>query len=98
MDTNKMREQFEKAWTLMSYPDSEGLDDPFYLSDFSLNPQGEYLEPIIHYAWWGWQASRATAVVELPTKACIRTNEYTPYEVVDVCRDAIEAQGLKVAP
>lgn len=113
MDTNKMREQFEAAFIAQQVAafgeytregavhrlkrDGE-FDKPPTAYDLHRREQGMYDEYWIEMVWWAWQASREAVVVELPTKACIRANEYTPYEVVDACRDAIEAQGLKVAP
>lgn len=49
-------------------------------------------------AAWAWQAGRQSVIVELPTDTCLRANEYTAFEVVDVCRRAIQAHGLRVTP
>ena len=58
-------------------------------------------------AWWAWQASREAVVVELPAKISahntteggfVRPEAEHYDEAVDDCREAIEAQGLKVSP
>lgn len=45
-----------------------------------------------------WQSCFQSIEVDLPSDTCIRVNCYTIYETKDVCRKAIEAAGLKVAP
>ncbi|WP_296267419.1 hypothetical protein [Pseudomonas sp. UBA6562] len=94
MDTNKMRERFE-AWVVSSGLTDIGLD-------LSRGNHDSYKSNTVHWLYCGyvdaWKESREAVAVDLPTKACIRTNEYTPFEVVDVCREAIENQGLKVTP
>ncbi|MDH0758034.1 hypothetical protein N5C70_15135 [Pseudomonas juntendi] len=90
MDTNKMREQFE-AWALSAKAYGEHFD-------LSRGNHGAYKSPITHWLYCSWvasyQASREAVVVELPSPAvpggnCIRDH---------AIREAIEAQGLKVAP
>ena len=92
MDTNKMREQFEAKF--------ETPHGVFWCDD-----RDRYLTTSAHVAcvqhqgrWEGWQASREAVVVELPR---ITGHEYDPLADADYregCREAIEAQGLKVAP
>ncbi|WP_049818736.1 hypothetical protein [Pseudomonas taiwanensis] len=58
-------------------------------------------------ALWAWEASREAVVVELPPKISahniseggfVRPEAEHYDEAIDDCREAIEAQGLKVAP
>ncbi|MGK0158857.1 hypothetical protein [Pseudomonas mosselii] len=50
--------------------------------------------PLVSMCWWAWQASREAVVVELPAPAVPGGNCIRDHAV----REAIEAQGLKVAP
>ena len=93
MDTNKMREQFE------SWADSEG-----YVMDRIWGGDGNhgYEDEDTKYAWGlfqhAWQASREAVVVELPDTVA-NTGTLTSGAVLGYkreCREAIEAQGLKV--
>lgn len=68
MDTNKMREQFENAWLLKAYPGGDPDQTRSY-GDLTIDVCGNYIDPILHHAWWAWQASREAVVVELPS-AC----------------------------
>ncbi|SFQ82596.1 hypothetical protein SAMN03159489_05989 [Pseudomonas sp. NFPP07] len=92
MDTNKMREQFEQA-----------VVELYKNSDLHKKPDGTYRNDAIQAAWWGWKAYRETLVVELPAERKIRhlprIDENQSYnEALENCREAIEAQGLKVKP
>lgn len=98
MDTNKMRdisrEQFEAVFS-EKYP-----------MIFAAAKAGESeAHGAVSIAWWGWQASREAVVVELPPKISshntteggfVRPEAEHYDEAVDDCREAIEAQGLKV--
>ena len=57
-----------------------------------------YDDSSVSIAWWAWCESRRTMVVELPSIQDININEYTSFETVGVCKEAIEAAGLKVKP
>lgn len=46
--------------------------------------------------WLGWQASRESLVIELPSDQCIDIHGYSPKAVKQYCRKSIEASGLKV--
>jgi len=71
---------------------------------------GQYVDECIQHAWWGWQASRAAVVVDLPSSPYIPDAEpahMTPYEIGEaqgrcdmwaMSREAIIAAGLKVKP
>lgn len=99
MDTNKMREQFEE-WFIREF--YEG-DRSVGLEWLSTEPCGGYRYSQPAQAWRIWQASRE-AVVELPSLRKIimgrRENEYDSgvNHGIELCREAIEAQGLKVTP
>ncbi|MCQ0168456.1 hypothetical protein DN388_15980 [Pseudomonas sp. S12(2018)] len=101
MDTNKMRdisrEQFE-AWH-RSVVDGEPPHEKY--------SNGDYRNQHVQRYWLGWQASREAVVVELPPKISahntteggfIRPEAEHYDEAVDDCREAIEAQGLRVKP
>ena len=92
MDTNKMREQFE-AQFIEEYVRvlGEGARE-LAVHTLAANP------PLVSMSWWAWQASREAVEVTLPR---ITGHEYDPLADADYregCREAIEAQGLKVAP
>ncbi|MBH3360488.1 hypothetical protein [Pseudomonas guariconensis] len=93
MDTNKMRAAFE-AMILADGKSIRRCGDSYHFGT-------------IHRKWlfWqeAWRQSRAAVVVELPAERRIRhmptPDENSSYnEALENCRDAIEAQGLKVAP
>lgn len=90
MDTNKMREQFEAAF-VAKYG--------FGRLAASANADAHAM---YEAAKWAWQASREAVVVELPERAP-NDDPYVgePWDcghnvAIDNCREAIEAQGLKV--
>lgn len=98
MDTNKMREQFEQ-WAKDRYS--------WHLHDDARDPEdrtlaswnGEtYGNRIVEGMWQAWQASREAVVVELPREPYQSQGLYQPTygAALKDCRDAIEAQGLKV--
>lgn len=100
MDTNKMREQFEAAIVAMKM--ATGMPEDDAKSFLEVGSNG-YTSVYTKAAWWAWQASREALVIELP-------GGYDPYrangdpdmlnvnDTIQECREAIEAQGLKVAP
>lgn len=96
MDTNKMREEFIRAYRRLLV--TEGLnvqERHFELRD------GEFAHRQTAIAWWAWQASREAVVVELPS--AIESPPYACYQsgwndMRGEAVDAIEAKGLKVAP
>ena len=97
MDTNKMRdisrEQFEKFAL-----SAEGGLFPGHLTK---GEDGEYLNYATQCYWLFWQASREAVVVELPS--AIESPPYACFQsgwndMRGEAVDAIEAQGLKVAP
>lgn len=95
MDTNKMRdisrEQFESfARDVLDWSDDE----------FRLASDGKsYYWGSAGEAWVFWQASRAAVVVELPGTEWFGEYSQEAARVMrDGCAEAIEAQGLKVAP
>lgn len=54
-----------------------------------------YVLPEVAGAWWGWQASRETLVIELPG-ACECCHDQSAVDMNEACAQAIEAAGLKV--
>ncbi|WGV20446.1 hypothetical protein QIY50_24830 [Pseudomonas putida] len=113
MDTNKMRdisrEQFE-AWAAKNYVVPPGVGHLFVRAELG---DGYRLSNINH-AWHGWKASRESLVVKLPPvrpepvlteeahKADGEASTWSMWAgeklAKEDCREAIEAQGLKVAP
>ncbi|HDS1723406.1 hypothetical protein NPS53_07395 [Pseudomonas putida] len=107
MDTNKMRdisrEQFEQR-----YPVPEGCcwnveQGRYVLFHLKLCTVAKYERFVEN--WVCWQASRDVVVVELPPKISahntteggfIRPEAEHYDEAIEDCREAIEAQGLKV--
>lgn len=92
MDTNKMRdinrEQFE-AWH-RSVVDGEPPHEKY--------SNGDYRNQHVQRYWLGWKASREAVVVELPGAEGYGFSEDAAQAMRDECANAIEAQGLKVAP
>lgn len=87
MDTNKMREQFE-AWYAVEHPSR--------MKTLRWEPEYQsYKQQFDACMFSSWQASREAVVVELPAEW--RTNVGKMLSTPAV-RDAIEAQGMKVAP
>lgn len=89
MDTNKMFAEFEAAF-VAKYG--------FGRLAASANADAHAM---YEAAKWAWQASRSTIEVNLPAERRIRhmptPDENSSYnEALENCRDAIEAQGLKV--
>ncbi|CAI8970139.1 hypothetical protein [Pseudomonas soli] len=104
MDTNKMREQFEKRIHQPAGSYWCEKDRTYRYEDY------DTASSQIHECQWqawivAWQASREAVVVELPPKISahntteggfIRPEAEHYDEAIDDCREAIEAQGLKV--
>lgn len=89
-----MREEFE-AW----YADRECYNKVQATCWLVKESCGGYTYRDPNEAWkiWqaGWQASRAAIEVELPSKRDCNFDE-REISVVETCRQAIEAAGLKV--
>lgn len=101
MDTNKMREQFIKAYR--SLLAAEGMmiqEKRFEWRD------GGFVHRETSIAWWAWQASREAVVVHIPNRASdayrehfddVEGGSFNEAAYIRDVRKAIEAQGLKVA-
>ena len=87
----KMREQFE-AQFVEEYVRvlGEGSRE-LAAHTLAANP------PLVNMCWWAWQASREAVVVEMESHYCY-DRPGDAYAVIQDCKEAIEAQGLKVAP
>lgn len=85
MDTNKMREEFIRAYRQLLIAEGMNVQD----SRFELR-DGEFVHRETAIAWWSWQASREAVAVVLPDE-----EPGYMYYAPDVLA-AIEAQGLKV--
>lgn len=104
MDTNKMHEQFEVAFVEEQV---RLCGEGFRSSALYMIEQNLF---IVRMAWWAWQDSRETLVVELPPmpvepeepEFAIDDSHMDAYHAAvrmrDSCVKAIEAQGLKVKP
>lgn len=95
MDANKIRTEFEAAF----------VDEQVRKCGEGFRGSAIYMieqdNVIVRNSWWAWQASRETLVVELPKiddPDCGQrvSCHLGAYKVQ--CRQAIEAQGLKVKP
>lgn len=86
------REQFEAAYIaeLMRV----GWEEEFAKMTLERGSDGKYRSIKTDGAWWGWQASRAAVVVELPKPV---SGGFGLLPDDEVC-DAIKAAGVKVAP
>ncbi|MFK0092945.1 hypothetical protein [Pseudomonas sp. NPDC090592] len=99
--TDKMREQFEAAYVEeMALRCGEDIRQRAKANLEWRQENGDYRDPMVRLAYWAWQASREAVVVALPKTDEIESRDgyreavLWPGEVVE----AIEAQGLKVAP
>lgn len=85
MNNEKMREEFEQAYHEQFGRLPQNWDSTF----------GKYFDAHGQGAWWAWQSSRATLVIELPD--CFETYGYSA-EVArvatDCCADAMEEAGV----
>lgn len=93
-----MREQFEAAIVAMHV--GTGMPQEDALTFLEVGSNG-YTSVYTKAAWWAWQASREAVVVELPS--AIESPPYACFQsgwndMRGEAVDAIEAQGLKVAP
>ena len=99
MHTDKARAEFEAAY-MRDLAGSAAEDAATWLERGS---DGEYRSYQARGAWWGWQASRASVVVELPEPREGRRT-YLDDDARDEgwndclaeCREALEATGLTV--
>ncbi|AZE90240.1 hypothetical protein [Pseudomonas orientalis] len=90
--TDKMREEFEKS------PRFRGMD----FTRSATHPEF-YDSPYANGAWDGWQASRATLVIEFPELHTMAPDDDRKWHgcrnsTIRTCARAIEAAGLKVKP
>lgn len=56
---------------------------------------GKFIQQRTQTAWETWQASRESLVIQLPESGFFSQLDH-PQDAVGVCRNAIEAAGLKV--
>jgi len=87
----KMRAEFEAAITRDSL--EAGFDEPNLMRHL-YHGKDMYADSGVQAAWWGWQASRAALVVELPE----RMDSAGCTHVIEQCRQAIESIGVRVKP
>lgn len=98
MSNDKMREEFEAEYTKAAIgwkPDLRRYEEG-----------GDYMQPTTYWAFWGWQASRESLVVELPFVHSYPAHEASSdvdyyidegkHEMRGECRKAIESLGLRV--
>lgn len=100
MNIEKMREEFEAAYVEgLVERCGEGFRSTAVYSLTEKNPDGRYKNYTDFVAWWAWQASRESLVIELPESwetYCGTTEEHVMY--ADEVKDAIKSAGLKVKP
>lgn len=72
------------------------------LCDLTKDSAGDYRSACERSAWWSWQASRASLVIEMPvaTVSMFATSRdaRAAQEGLDMARGAITDAGLKVKP
>lgn len=105
--TDKTREEFEAAYRAACLNRPIPRFDP---AVFVKDHCDDYLNLLVQSAWWAWQASRETLVIELPG---VGPTPEPPEDAFDDsyldahhasirmrnrCYLAIEAAGLKVTP
>lgn len=86
----KMREEFEQAIAIEAGQSLVAIQLSRKDDSYSTSP--------LMYAWWAWQQSRETLVIELPSDTCIKVNNYTPFEMRDFFERSARRLGLKVTP
>lgn len=95
MSAEKMREEFESAFVAHKVEEcGEGYRST---AEYMLKDRNILAEE----AWWAWQTSRATLVVELPEPSPhIRYMDHrrAVETIMAQVRDALERQGVKVKP
>lgn len=102
IDVNKMREQFEAA-VIARFKESGFLEVEIRVECLGRSGDG-YQDGSVDAYWHFWKASREAVAVELPKHSGYAEYGYgDDYEngrdvMRDECREAIEAQGLKVKP
>lgn len=90
-----MREEFEAAIRakFKSFGRLEG-PDMFWSSN-----HGDYLNPLVSFAYWGWKSSRENLVIELPADAHLSRDGLDEHFYAGCMRDqiveSIHAAGVK---
>lgn len=98
MNIEKMRSEFETAIRFGGlFHDATDAAKDVMLERGS---NGEYRSVRVNGAWWAWQASRESLVIELPIpkELCGPDGSYMEYFEPEQIERAIEALGLKVKP
>jgi hypothetical protein len=100
MSTEKMRKEFEVAFTEeMVARCGEGYRSSVEFFFVEKEPDGEYSNPIAHAGWFGWRASRAPLLVDLPKP--LPSGDYRMtvpfYKAADIIK-ALSAAGFEVKP
>lgn len=91
MNIEKMREEFEREWNKVSGRTPE--------RSIAMDGQNSYENRVDDAAWWAWQASRESLVIELPSECGVNVGKSwsTAFNSARLqCLKAIEAAGLKV--
>ncbi|HLW29200.1 MAG TPA: hypothetical protein VKY54_15840 [Kiloniellales bacterium] len=97
----QMRAEFEAAYAEFSVR-TKGFSDDEVKIALMRDDDGGYLYGAANEAWWAWQASRASLVVELPAAKQVThagakwIGAIAEQEYRDACRAAIEDAGVKV--
>ncbi|WAT26774.1 hypothetical protein [Pseudomonas sp. GXZC] len=105
--TDKMREEFEAAYAA-GVSQQKGAD-AFQPASLARSTDGYYVISLVQSAWWGWQQSRESLVMELPAAEAWDNDGRLDREkddtadcamglvpVIDV-RIALRASGITVA-
>lgn len=94
--SEKMREEFELAYVAniqehLGGPIPKGVLDEYVVR----GSDGEYRSYQAQGAWWAWKASRESLVVQLPYVSVIFEGSDQDNDMIEACREAIHAAGVK---
>lgn len=100
MNIEKMREEFEVAVVEMHF--QTGMPIAIAKTMLERNRNGQYSSLTTLGAWWGWQASRQSLVIELPERLPIdHRGDYWDgarngfNQCIDTCANSIRLAGVK---
>lgn len=94
MESGKSKEEFEAAYIAgLVRRCGEGFRSTVEYSLTEKNPDGRYKNYSDFIAWWAWQASRQSLVIELPS----HLDHTSVKHAIEACAEAIESVGIGCA-
>lgn len=105
MNIEKMREEFEAAFIKEMTGRRGSIEDATSMLRLLPGCQRAYQNRYAQFAWWAWQQSRASLVIELPPLANtgvdaggwpLDSGSHRVNKVINQCREAIQSTGVKV--